>query len=146
MEARRISLEASTCRQPVPQATIDHWKRQIKEASAKLSVVDGKIGETNKSIRATKATSNQANKRAIKSLAQLPTGMVAPSIHSLGGKVSPNNAIEDNPKQGRVLFLQFFLQLAEENLDPRQFAVLEKDAHGLVTEFRRAHSLRGEKV
>src|SRR6516225_3456826 len=35
-EARRVSIEAASCHQPIPQATIDKWQRDIKERSAEL--------------------------------------------------------------------------------------------------------------
>jgi hypothetical protein len=141
MEARRVSLEASTCRQPVPQATIDRWQRQIKERSAQLLGIDGKIGAANKALRAARVTNNQpnnrTNNRAIKSLARLPDGIgVKP-----GPEVSPNNReIDNSPKPGRILFLEFFYQLVGENIDPRLVEVLERDAHSLVDEYRRVHN------
>ena len=42
-------------------------------------------------------------------------------------------------KPGRILFLEFFLQLCSEGLHPKQFAAFESGAHQLVDEFRKTH-------
>jgi len=133
MAARRISLESAACHQPVAQATIDKWQRDIKERYAELLAIDGKIGETNKQLRATKAANNRANNRTnnrpIKSFHQLTKEAAASYGPETGLGVKP----------GRVLFLEFFHQLVGENLDPRMVEVLEKDAHDLVTRYREVH-------
>jgi hypothetical protein len=132
-EARRVTIEVSSCKQPVPQAVIDRWQRQIKESAVELLAVEQKIGATNKALRAIKA----AGKPAIKSLAQLPDGVAA------GADLEParanNGEINSRPKEGRILFLEFFYQLVGENLDPRMTAVLEKDSHVLVAAYRATH-------
>jgi hypothetical protein len=133
MEARRVTIEASSCKQSVPQAVIDRWQRQIRENAAELFSVEQKIGETNKQLRVLRATS----KPAIKSLSQMPGSVAAPSKPE---PVAANNGdINPTPKEGRILFLQFFHQLVAENLDPRMIEVLENDAHDLVNIYKATH-------
>jgi hypothetical protein len=129
-EARRVTIEASSCQQPVPQATIDKWQRKIKESATELLTVEQKIGATNKALRALKS----ASKPTIKSLVQLPDDLPVRSNPD-----PANGEINTSPKEGRVLFLEFFRQMAGENLDPRMIEVLERDAHQLVNEYRRTH-------
>jgi hypothetical protein len=134
-EARKETVQASCCRQPIPKEVISAWQRRIKDSAAELVSVEQKIGTTNKALRAIKA----ANKSAIKSLTQLPEGVVVRSNPPPAKAVPANGEINPNPKQGHVLFLQFFHQLVSENLDPRMVEVLETDAHSLVNAYRATH-------
>jgi len=133
-EARKETIQASACRQPIPQAQIDRWQRQIKESAAELVSVEQKIGELNRQLRALKAS-----KAPFKSLAKLPDTAAVKSDPSLQPPTSVNGQINLRPKEGHVLFLQFFHQLVSENLDPRMVEVLETDAHSLVNAYRATH-------
>jgi hypothetical protein len=139
-EARKETIQASACRQTIPPAVIDHWQRQIKDSAAELMSVEQKIGHANKALRALKAVS----KPTIKSLAQLPDG-VAPRVEPAPPKsMRENGQINNRPKEGHVLFLQFFHQLVCENIDPRLVEVLERDAHCLVDDYRATHPKEAE--
>jgi hypothetical protein len=142
--ARKASIEAATCHQPIPQATIDRWQRDIKEKSAELLALDGKIGAANKALRALRAANNMTSKtpnnQAIKSLAQLPK----PKVEAPLGGARTNNEPNSEPKQGRIMFLEFFYQLASENVDPRLIAVWERDAHSLVGQYKSTHGWEEE--
>jgi hypothetical protein len=143
MEARKVTIESAACKQPIARATIDRWQRIIKEASAELLAVDQQIGETNKLLRAARAASNQANNRAnkpaIKALDRLPKDAIVRSTPETVRSGPANGEAGAGPRPGHVLFLEFFYQLTGENLDPRQLAVLERDAHSLVDEYLATH-------
>jgi hypothetical protein len=123
---------------------IDRWQRQIKESSAELLLVEQKIGETNKALRTLRA----ASKPAIKTCSHLPDDVAARSDlrESLVQTLNRTNGeINTRPKEGRILFLEFFHQLVSENLDPRMVAVLEKDAHSLVDAYRATHPMNQQR-
>jgi predicted RNase H-like nuclease (RuvC/YqgF family) len=131
--ARQKSIEASATRQPLPETEIAHWQNGIKRHQAELMEVQAKIAAVNRELRKTKAD------QPVKTLSQLPRD-VAVKAESAGDK--PNGAIIQAPgdiKEGYALFLQFFRQLVVENIDPRLVEVFEKDAHGLVNDYRRMH-------
>jgi hypothetical protein len=130
-EARKETIQASACRQPVAPAVIDRWQRVIKESAAELLSVEQKIGEVNRQLRALKASG-----ALFKSLAKLPDNV---AVKASPSPTSVNGEINLRPKEGHVLFLEFFRQLVSENIDPRLIEVLEKDAHGLVDAYRTAH-------
>jgi predicted RNase H-like nuclease (RuvC/YqgF family) len=128
--ARQKSIEASATRQPLPEAEIAHWQNGIKRHQVELMEVQAKIAAVNRKLRKAKP---------IKTLSQLPCD-VAVKAATAGAK--PNGAVIQAPgdmKEGYALFLQFFRQLVVENIDPRLAEVFEKDAHGLVNDYRRMH-------
>jgi hypothetical protein len=135
-EARQETIHASCCRQPVEKAKIDHWQAQIKDAAAELAAIEQKIGQTNKAVRALKAV-----KGPIKSLGQIPKGVAVKADPETPTRV--NGEINLLPKEGHVLFLEFFRQLVAENIDPRMVEVLERDAHSLVNDYRATHQKEG---
>lgn len=136
--AKETSLIAQSTRTPIAHGVIESWQAGIKEAQVRLEACQGELGVANKKLRALRA----ASKPAIKSLAQLPGSVTARSNPETIESTPANGEINLNPKAGRVLFLQFFHQLVGENIDPRLVAVLEKDAHSLVDQYRSPH--RGE--
>lgn len=133
-EARRTAIESAACRQHIEQATIDRWQRAIKERSAELLQVEQKIGGTNKALRALRANGSQP----IKALSHLPRDV---AVKEEPAKEEPVAAVQSptSLKEGHILFLQFFRQLAIENIDPRLIKVFDKDAHALVNDYRRMH-------
>lgn len=134
-EARRTSIESAACHQPIQQATIDQWQRTIKENQEQLMRVQAEMGVINKKLRTLRNSSRQ-----IRALSELPHDMVAGEDPA---SAKPNGAAIQAPgdiKEGYALFLQFFRQLVVENIDPRLVEVLEKDAHGLVNDYRQMHS------
>jgi hypothetical protein len=133
MEARRVSIEASSCKQPIPQTVIDRWQTQIKESAAALAGVERQIGEINKALRALRNAS-----QPIKTLSRLPCD-IAVKAEPIEAKPNGNGVINIQPKEGRVLFLEFLCQLIHENIDPRLVEVLERDAHSLVDQYRATH-------
>jgi predicted RNase H-like nuclease (RuvC/YqgF family) len=130
--AKQKSIEAATTRSPLPETEIAFWRNGIAKLQTELMAVQTKLAAVNKELR--KAQADQP----IKTLSQLPR--VAVKEESAG--VKPNGAVIQAPgdiKEGYALFLQFFRQLVVENLDPRLVEVFEKDAHGLVNDYRRMH-------
>jgi uncharacterized protein involved in tolerance to divalent cations len=127
-EARRTAIESAACRQHIEQATIDRWQRRIKESQEQLMLVQTEIGAINKKLRALHNDS-----QPIKALSQVSREVAVnstpPKLKDRCGEV----------KTGRVLFLEFFFQLCQEGLDPRQVAAFESGAHQLVDEFRKTH-------
>jgi hypothetical protein len=137
-EARKETIQASACRQPVPQAVIDRWQAQIKDAATELIRVEQKIGEVNRQLRALRASG-----APFKSLAKLPNGAEVKTDLKIQSPAHISGQTNNSPKEGRVLFLEFFHQLVSENIDPRLVEVLERDAHSLVNDYRATH-LKGE--
>lgn len=127
--ARQKSIEAAATRSPLPETEIAFWREGIARHQAELMEVQAKIAAVNKELR--KAKSDQP----IKALSQLPRDVAVQSVPPPRKDPKHNGEI----KPGRVLFLEFFLQLSAEGLDPRQFAAFECGAHQLVDEYRRAH-------
>ena len=128
--ARKVSIEAGTTRRHVEDTEKDFWRNGIAKHQAELLEVQGKLAATNKEIRKAKAG------LPIKSLTQIPREV---AIKKEPTGVNPNGVViqASDIKEGHVLFLQFFRQLVIENLDPRLVEVFEKDAHGLVNDYRR---------
>ena len=132
--ARKVSIEASVTRRHIADAEKDFWRDGIAKAQAELMAAQARLGVVGKELRKVKAD------QPIRTLSQLP--------RSVAVKAEPDKALNSNGvgvqapdslKEGHVLFLQFFHQLVVENLDPRLVEVFEKDAHGLVNEYRRMH-------
>jgi hypothetical protein len=129
-EARRTAIESAACRQHIEQATIDRWQRIIKENQEQLMRVQAEIGTLNKRLRTLRNNSSQ-----IRALSELPREVAGNSAPPQVKDRENNGEI----KPGRVLFLEFFHQLCSENLHPKQFAVLEADAHSLVDAHLKTH-------
>jgi predicted RNase H-like nuclease (RuvC/YqgF family) len=132
-EARKESIEAASCRQGVPEAKIKAWRDGIAKLQSELLEVQARIATVNKEQRQARS------KEPIKALSQLPRDVAA--VKEPAG-IKPNGDAVQSPnslKEGHILFLQFFRQLVTENIDPRLVEVLEKDAHGLVNDYRRMH-------
>jgi hypothetical protein len=127
--ARKVSIEASVTRRHVEDAEKDFWRDGIAKLQAELLEVQAKIAATNKELRKAKAA------QPLKTLSQLPRG-VAVKSEPPGRKGQEHNG---EVKPGRILYLEFFLQICAEGLDPRQFAAFESGAHQLVDEFRKTH-------
>jgi hypothetical protein len=106
---------------------IDRWQRKIKDAAAELLTVEGKIGELNRRLRGLKAS-----KAPVKSLAQIPDGIVVPSKFA-----PPHNGARAREED---LFLSCFFTIAKETLDPRQLEAISRDARALARDHQRMHS------
>jgi hypothetical protein len=128
--ARQKSLEASSTRTPLPETEIAFWKDNIKKSQSELMAVQSKLGAVNKALREAKAD------QPIRALSQLPREVAVNSAPSQ----CKDPRRDGETKPGRVLFLEFFLQLCEEGLDPRLFRAFESGAHQLVDEFKKTHA------
>ena len=134
--ARQKSLEASSTRVPLAQTEIEFWKFGIAKHQAELLAVQAKLGEVNKELRKGKPE----HPHRLRTLSQCPSEVAVKG--GPGGALNSNGSGIQAPcdlKEGHVLFLQFFHQLIIENIDPRLVEVFEKDAHGLVNDYRRMH-------
>jgi hypothetical protein len=131
--ARKVSIEAGMTRRHVEDTEKDFWRNGIAKLQTELLEVQGRIAAVNKELRKAKAD------QPIKALSQLPRDV---AVKEELADAKPNGAVIQTPgdmKEGYALFLQFFRQLVVENLDPRLVEVFEKDAHGLVNDYRRVH-------
>jgi hypothetical protein len=121
--AKDKTIIAADTRQPLDPTEVEFWQRGIKENQTLLMKAQAELGALNKRIRAAQADQSITREVAVKSE---PPQCKDPKHN---GEIKP----------GRVLFLEFFLQLCAEGLDPRQFAAFESGAHQLVDEYRKTH-------
>jgi hypothetical protein len=127
---RTVSIEASVTRRHVEDSEKAFWRDGIARHQTELMAAQAKIAAVNKALREAKADSPP-----IRTLSQLPREV---AINSAPPQCkSPQHNGETKP--GRILFLEFFLQLCEEGLDPRQFRAFTDGAHQLVAEFKKTH-------
>ena len=102
-EARDESVAASSCRQGVAPEKIKHWRETTARLQSEALVVQQKIGETNRRLRALRANTNrQCNRR------------------------------EREREEREQLFLSCFFTLVRDSVDPRQFKAFEEGAHKLA--------------
>jgi hypothetical protein len=130
--AKEKTIIASDTRRPLDPTEVEFWQRGIKENQALLMKVQSELGALNKRIRAAQAD------QPIKALAQLPR-----DVSTVNPEVPSDRGRDGVVKPGRVLFLEFFHQLAGENIDPRLVEVLERDAHALVDQYKATHGKEG---
>jgi hypothetical protein len=102
-EAREESVTASACRQGVDAAKIKHWRDTTSRLQTEALAVQGKIGETNRMLRALRAGTGQHRQR------------------------------EKTREEREQVFLSCFYTVVRDSVDPRQFQAFEDGAHQLAT-------------
>jgi hypothetical protein len=109
-EAREETIAASACRQGVDSVKIQHWKDSIARLQSEALSVQGKIGETNRKLRALRASTNHQHNR----------------------RGRDREAREE-------LFLSCFFTVVRDSVDPRLFQAFQEGAHKLAADHAAMH-------
>ena len=104
-EARDESVAASSCRQGVALEKIKHWRDSTARLQSEALCAQQKIGETNRKLRALRASANHQHNRR-----------------------------ERERAEREELFLSCFFTVVRDSVDPRQFKAFERDAKALAQE------------